>query len=172
EPGVFYTTGALGTVVGPKAGDMIISIALFFFAFTTIMAYYYYAETNLVYLFNRWRRRIYRKHPERLEELEKADMNFGDDRGEKIVIWILRICTIGAVFIGSLVGSGVVWTIGDIGVGAMAWINIVAILLLSPKALRALKDYERQKKQGQEPVFDPKALNIKNADFWESGEVE
>ncbi|MBR0073934.1 MAG: alanine:cation symporter family protein, partial [Bacteroidales bacterium] len=41
EPGVFYTTGALGTVVGPKAGDMIISIALFFFAFTTIMAYYY-----------------------------------------------------------------------------------------------------------------------------------
>ncbi|MBQ6726189.1 MAG: alanine:cation symporter family protein [Bacteroidales bacterium] len=172
EPGVFYTTGALGTVVGPKAGDMIISIALFFFAFTTIMAYYYYAETNLVYLFNRWRRRIYRKHPERLEELEKADMNFGDDRGEKIVIWILRICTISAVFIGSLVGSGVVWTIGDIGVGAMAWINIVAILLLSPKALRALKDYERQKKHGQEPVFDPKALNIKNADFWESGEVE
>ncbi|MBP5758823.1 MAG: alanine:cation symporter family protein, partial [Bacteroidales bacterium] len=77
-----------------------------------------------------------------------------------------------AVFIGSLVGSGVVWTIGDIGVGAMAWINIVAILLLSPKALRALKDYERQKKNGQEPVFDPKALNIKNADFWESGEVE
>ena len=172
EPGVFYTTGALGTVVGPKAGDMIISIALFFFAFTTIMAYYYYAETNLVYLFNRWRRRIYRKHPERLEELEKADMNFGDDRGEKIVIWILRICTVSAVFIGSLVGSGVVWTIGDIGVGAMAWINIVAILLLSPKALRALKDYERQKKQGSEPHFDPKALNIKNADFWENGEVE
>ena len=38
EPGVFYTTGALGTVVGQRTGDMIISIALFFFAFTTIMA--------------------------------------------------------------------------------------------------------------------------------------
>ena len=34
------------------------------------------------------------------------------------------------------------------------------------------EDYERQKKHGQEPVFDPKALNIKNADFWENGEVE
>ncbi|MBP5542118.1 MAG: alanine:cation symporter family protein [Bacteroidales bacterium] len=167
EPGVFYTTGALGTVIGPRAGDMVISIALFFFAFTTIMAYYYYAETNLVYLFNRWRRRVYKKHPERLAELEEADMHFGDDRGEKVVIWVLRIGTISAVFVGSLAGSGIVWTVGDIGVGAMAWINIIAILLLSPKALRSLKDYERQKKQGQEPKFDPKELNIEGADFWE-----
>ena len=168
EPGVFYTTGAIGSVVGQRVGDIIISIALFFFAFTTIMAYYYYAETNLVYLFNRWRRRIYKKHPERFDELEKADMNFGDDHGEKVVIWILRIGTISAVFIGSLVGSGIVWTIGDIGVGAMAWINIVAILLLSPKALRALKDYEQQKKYGAEPQFNPNALGINHADFWEN----
>lgn len=167
EPGVFYTTSALGTVVGTRAGDIVISIALFFFAFTTIMAYYYYAETNLVYLFNRWRRRIYKKHPERLDELEKEDMVFGDDRGEKIVVWTLRICCIAAVFIGSTAGSGIAWTVGDIGVGVMAWINIVAILLLSPKALRALKDYERQKKQGQEPTFDPKALKIEQAEFWE-----
>ena len=167
EPGVFYTTGALGTVIGPRAGDMVISIALFFFAFTTIMAYYYYAETNLVYLFNRWRRRIYKKHPERLDELERADEHFGDDRGEKIVVWLLRTGTITAVFCGSLVGSGIVWTIGDIGVGAMAWINIVAILLLSPKALRSLKDYESQRRKGEEPQFDPDSLNIPHADFWQ-----
>ena len=136
------------------------------------MAYYYYAETNLVYLFNRWRRCQYRRHPERLEALEKADMVFGDDRSEKIVVWILRICTVTAVFAGSLSGSGVAWTIGDIGVGAMAWINVIAILLLSPKALRALKDYERQKKHGVEPQFDPKALGIKQAEFWESGEAD
>ena len=166
EPGVFYTTSAIGTVVGPRAGDLIISVALFFFAFTTIMAYYYYAETNLVYLFNRWRRRIYKKHPERLDDLERADMHFGDDRGEKIVIWILRTGTITAVFCGSLVGSGIVWTLGDIGVGAMAWINIVAILLLSPQALRSLKDYERQKKQGVEPTFNPKELGINNSEYW------
>ena len=166
EPGVFYTTGALGSLIGNNAGDMVISIALFFFAFTTIMAYYYYAETNLVYLFNRWRRRIYKKHPERLDDLERADMHFGDDRGEKIVIWILRIGTITAVFCGSLVGSGMVWTLGDIGVGAMAWINIVAILLLSPQALRSLKDYERQKKQGVEPTFNPKELGINNSEYW------
>ncbi len=166
EPGVFYTTGALGTVVGQRTGDMIISIALFFFAFTTIMAYYYYAETNLVYIFNRWRRRIFKKHPEKLDELEQADMYFGDDRGEKIVIWILRIGTISAVFLGSLVGSGLVWTVGDIGVGAMAWINIIAILLLSRKAFKSLRSYERQKKEGKDPVFDPKEIGIEGAEFW------
>ena len=166
EPGIFYTTTAIGTVVGPRTGDMVIAVALFFFAFTTIMAYYYYAETNLVYLFNRWRRRIYRKHPERLDELERADLHFGDDRREKVVIWILRLCTISAVLLGSILGSGTVWTLGDIGVGAMAWINIIAILLLSPQALRSLRDYERQKKQGLEPKFDPEALNIKHCEYW------
>ncbi len=166
EPGVFYTTGALGTVIGPRAGHTVISIALFFFAFTTVMAYYYYAETNLVYLFNRWRRRVYKKHPERLDELEEADLKFGDDRGERVVIWLLRISTVAAVFISSLQTSGFVWTLGDIGVGVMAWINVVAILLLSPKALRSLKDYERQKKQGVEPKFDPKALDIEGVEYW------
>ena len=170
EPGVFYTTRAIGSVVGAKTGDMVISIALFFFAFTTIMAYYYYAETNLVYLFNRWRRRVYKNHPEKLDELERADAVFGDDRGEKIVIWILRICSILAVFVASLQSSGFVWMLGDIGVGVMAWINVVSILLLSPKALRSLKDYERQKKQGAEPYFDPNKLGIKGADFWSSQE--
>ena len=58
-------------------------------------------------------------------------------------------------------------TLGDIGVGAMAWINIIAILLLSPKALRSLRDYERQQRLGVEPVFDPKALEMEGADFWE-----
>mgnify|MGYP002860782949 CR=1 FL=1 len=168
EPGVFYTISAIGSIIGHRAAGDIVSIALFFFAFTTIMAYYYYAETNLVYLFNRWRRRQYRKHPEQLDQLERADERFGDDRSEKIVVWVMRVATVSSVLIGSLMGSGLVWTLGDIGVGTMAWINVVAILLLSPKALRALKDYERAKKRGEEPVFDPVKLKIEHADFWEN----
>ena len=79
---------------------------------------------------------------------------------------MLRIGTIGAVFCGSLAGSGIVWTVGDIGVGAMAWINIITIVILSPKALRSLRDYERQQKEGKEPHFDPTKLHIDGADFW------
>ena len=139
---MFYTSSALGTVVGPKAGDIIVSVALFFFVFTTIMAYYYYAETNIVYLFSRWRRR--RNRPEFSEDDSAAS-----DKGERLIIWLLRCVTVLTVFAGSLSGSGSVWTLGDIGVGLMAWINILAILLLSSQALRALNDYERQKSEGR-----------------------
>ena len=142
EPDVSYTTAAISTLIGPKAGGFIVSIALFFFAFTTIMAYYYYAETNLVYL-------------------------FGKGKKERLFIWILRILLIGAVFYGSLNKASLMWSLGDIGVGTMAWINIIAILLLSRMAFRALRSYEKQKKENKEPVFDPEELNIKNADFWQ-----
>ena len=143
EPGVTYTSSALGTLMGAKWGGIIISIALFFFAFTTIMAYYYYAETNLVYL-------------------------FGKGKKEQILIWVLRICLVIAVFFGSLKEAKTIWDLGDIGVGMMAWINIIAILLLSPIAFRALRSYEKQKSEGKEPVFDPKELGVKKADFWEN----
>ncbi|MBO4489701.1 MAG: alanine:cation symporter family protein [Bacteroidales bacterium] len=175
EPGVFYTIGAISTLIGQRAGANLVSIALFFFAFTTIMAYYYYAETNLVYLFSRFRRwQLSRKKAKGLDmeaaqkAADEADRVFGDDRSEKVVVWILRLCTITSVFVGSLTTSGVTWTLGDIGVGTMAWINLIAILLLSPKALRALRDYEQAKKQGEEPQFDPKKLDIQGAEFWES----
>lgn len=176
EPGVFYTISAISKIIGKRAAGDIVSIALFFFAFTTIMAYYYYAETNLIYLFSRFRRWQLRRMREKglnqaaieqeKTELERADRVFGDDRSEKIVVWTLRIFTVAMVFIGSLTTSGVTWTLGDIGVGAMAWINIIAILLLSPKALRALRNYEKEKKKGVEPKFDPSELEIENADFW------
>jgi AGCS family alanine or glycine:cation symporter len=41
------------------------------------------------------------------------------------------------------------------------------ILILQKPALLALKDYEKQKKAGKDPVFDPVVLGIKDADFWE-----
>lgn len=177
EPGVFYTISAIGTIIGHRAAGDIVSIALFFFAFTTIMAYYYYAETNLVYLFSRFRRWQLRRMREKGRDqetldktaaaMERADLAFGDDRSEKIAIWILRTCTIFTVFVGSLTTSGVTWTLGDIGVGAMAWMNLIAILLLSPKALKALRDYEQAKNKGEEPHFDPKKLDIEGAEFWE-----
>ena len=140
-PDVSYTSSALGTFLGVKWGGIIVSVALFFFAFTTIMAYYYYAETNLVYL-------------------------FGKGKKEHILIWVLRIGVVGMVFFGSLYEAKAMWDLGDIGVGAMAWVNIIAILLLSPKAFKALKSYERQKKEGKEPKFDPDEIGAKGADFW------
>jgi AGCS family alanine or glycine:cation symporter len=48
----------------------------------------------------------------------------------------------------------------------MAWLNIIAIVLLHKKAFVSLKDYETQNAQGLDPQFDPVRLGIKNADYW------
>ena len=43
---------------------------------------------------------------------------------------------------GAVKEANTVWTLGDIGVGLMAWVNVVAIIILAPKAFAALKEYE------------------------------
>ncbi len=139
-----FTQLALESVMG-GFGKIFVAIALFFFAFTTLLAYYYIAETNVAYI-----RRTFRFPYE---------------------ITLLKLVLMGSVFYGTIRNADLAWAMGDIGVGLMAWLNIVGILILffmgSP-ALRALKDYERQRNAGvTEYTFDPKALGIRNADFWE-----
>src|SRR5690606_11943721 len=126
----------------PTIGNQFVAIALFFFAFTTIMAYYYFAETNVAYIF-------------------KGKKN-------QLVIWVLRIVFLFSVYYGTIKTAKQAWDLGDIGVGLMAWVNIIAILLLSKIGMKVWKDYVAQRKQGvEDPTFDPKKLGIKNADFWE-----
>ncbi len=139
-----FTQLALESVMG-GFGKVFVAIALFFFAFTTLLAYYYIAETNVAYI-----RRTFRFPYE---------------------ITLLKLVLMGSVFYGTIRNADLAWAMGDIGVGLMAWLNIIGILILflmgSP-ALRALKDYEKQRKEGVEKyTFDPKKLGIKNADFWE-----
>ena len=80
-----------------------------------------------------------------------------------------------AVAYGSVRSASLAWGLGDIGVGLMAWLNLIAILILQKPAFQALRDYERQKKAGLDPVFEPEALGIRNATFWQrrvdTGEV-
>jgi AGCS family alanine or glycine:cation symporter len=139
-----FTQMALSSVMGPS-GEIFVAIALFFFAFTTLLAYYYIAETNLAYI----RRTIH---------IPGA-------------LTVLKLVLMASVFYGTIRSADLAWALGDIGVGLMAWLNIIGILILffmgSP-AIKALRDYEKQKKAGVEKyTFDPKALGIKNADFWE-----
>ncbi|MFE8700471.1 alanine/glycine:cation symporter family protein [Cytobacillus sp. FJAT-54145] len=140
EPGPGYTQSAVESVM-PGFGAPFVAIALLFFAFTTIMAYYYMAETNLAYI-NQKTKRVWTEY-------------------------VLKFVLLGMVLYGSVKTAGLAWTLGDIGVGSMAWLNIIAILLLTKPALKILKDYEAQKKEGKDPVFDPVKVGITNADFWE-----
>ncbi|MFC0560369.1 alanine/glycine:cation symporter family protein [Halalkalibacter alkalisediminis] len=138
--GAGYTQAAIESVL-PGFGAAFVAVALFFFAFTTIMAYYYMAETNIAYLIR--------------GKMNKAGM------------FTLKVVLLFAVFFGAIREAELAWALGDVGLGLMVWLNLIAILILAKPALRTLKDFEEQKKQGLDPVFDPKKLGIKNADFWE-----
>ena len=138
-----FTQLAVESMV-PGVGKPFVAVALFFFAFTTVLAYYYIAETNVAYL-----RRFFRIPGEML---------------------FLKVAMMVSVFYGAIRTASLAWGLGDIGVGLMAWFNIIAILILffmGNAAIKALKDYEAQRKAGVEKyTFDPEALGIKNADFW------
>lgn len=125
----------------PSIGSGFVAISLLFFAFTTLMAYYYIAETNLSYL--------------------------NKKEGKKYLLWGLRFLILGATFYGSIKTAEMAWAFGDIGVGLMAWLNVIAIILLRKPALKCFKDYQEQRKAGKNPVFSAKKLGIKNADEWD-----
>jgi AGCS family alanine or glycine:cation symporter len=61
------------------------------------------------------------------------------------------------------------WDMADIGVGLMAWLNLIALFFLQKTALKTFFDFEKQLKSGIEnPVFNPDKLGIKNTDEWNS----
>ncbi|WP_422115791.1 alanine/glycine:cation symporter family protein [Brachybacterium sp. UNK5269] len=146
EPGPGFVQAGFDTLApGIGLGSSFVAIALAFFAFTTIVAYYYMAEVNLVYL---------------TRKVKNATVR-------RALVRVLQALILFSVAYGAVNNAGSAWGLGDIGVGSMAWLNIIGILVLQVPALKALKDYREQKKQGIDPQFDPRKLGIKNAEFWE-----
>lgn len=113
-----YTQSAVDTVFA-GFGSQFVSIAMVFFTFTTIIAYYFYAESSILYLFH-----------------NRTDLR------EKTSVRVLQTVLVAAVLFGAVREADLVWMLGDIGVGLMAWVTVITILLLCPKALDALKDFE------------------------------
>ncbi|MED4692040.1 alanine:cation symporter family protein, partial [Peribacillus frigoritolerans] len=129
--------------VFPQFGAGFLAVSLFFFCFTTLLSYYYKAETNLAFL----------------TQSQKTKSRWPNH--------VLKVVLLITSFYGSVNTAAVVWAMGDLGMGAMAWVNLSVIFLLIKPALRVLKDYEMQKKVGKDPVFNPAELGIKDAEFWE-----
>lgn len=144
--GATLTQDALSSEVGPIGGSFI-ALALLFFAFTSVIANYYYAETNIFFL---WHTRTsifcYR------------------------VLYILFIL-FGAwvAYSGKSENFALLWNTADMSMGFMASANLFAILLLSGVAFKVLSDYEEQRARGVvEPVFDARKYDIEGVeqDVW------
>ena len=119
---VNYTQSAVDSVFA-GFGSQFVSIAMVFFAFSTIMAYYFYAETGIIYLFNG-----------------------RGSKGERITVRAFQVLMLVAVVFGAVREADVVWQLGDIGVGLMAWVTVVSLLILCPQAIRELKDFEQHRR--------------------------
>ena len=123
--GIELTQAALSSQVGDWGG-IFVAVAIFFFAFTSIIANYSYAETNLIFL----------------------------EHNHKAGLGIFRIIVLGMVMFGAMASLPVVWALADVSMGLMAIVNLVAILLLSSIVIKLAKDYNRQLDEGKLPTFD------------------
>lgn len=124
--GISLTQAAVSSQLAPGTsfGASFVSIAIFFFAFTSIVANYYYGETNIRFLTSR-----------------------------RSAVYAYRVLVGTMVLCGGLMSLGLVWSLADITMSLMAICNLVAILVLGRYALVCLKDYRQQRRDGMNPVY-------------------
>jgi AGCS family alanine or glycine:cation symporter len=123
--GIALTQSALQSEIG-SIGPVFIAVAIFLFAFSTIIGNYYYGEANIRFITPNTK-----------------------------VMTIYRICSAGVMVIfGSLASFELVWNIVDFFMAFLTACNLIAIVLLGRFVFRLLEDYRKQKKQGiKEPTF-------------------
>ena len=123
--GIQLTQGALQSEVG-SAGPVFIAVAIFLFAYSSIIGNYYYGEANVRYL-----------------------------SGKPWVLTVFRLMSGGAmVMFGALASLDTVWNIVDVCMALLTACNLVAIVTLGKQAFRLLDDYRRQRREGiRNPEF-------------------
>lgn len=99
---------------------------MLFFAFTSIVANYFYAENCLVFL----------------------------ERNHSAGLLVFRLLVLAMVMFGALASLPFVWSLADVSMGLMAITNLIAIVLLSKTAVKLSRDYRQQLSAGKVPQFD------------------
>lgn len=134
--GIPFVQAALDSQFG-QIGIIFITVSIVLFAFTSLIGNFYYVELNIKYISE-----------------------------NKTFMVIMKILAILMIFIGANINLTLAWNLADVTMGFMATINIIALFLLGNKAIKVLKDYEKQRKAGKEPVFKAEDVGITNTDCW------
>ena len=136
--GIELTQTALNSLIG-NFGSIFLAICIFLFAFTSIIGNYYYGEANMKFL-----------------SIKKSTLN------------LYRAFVVVMVMFGSIATLSLVWDLADLFMAIMAILNIIAIIKLSKYAYIALLDYDKQKKEGKDPVFNASDIEeLKGKTIWE-----
>lgn len=138
--GAPYVQAALTQTLG-KFGPVFITVAMILFAFTTLLGNLYYVDQCVAH--------ICKKVP------------------SKKVQHAYHILASVVIFVGAGLSAGLLWDIADITMGAMTLINMPVIFILSKYAVRAIDDYNKQRKNGDTPVFKVKNIDLPHdVDCW------
>jgi AGCS family alanine or glycine:cation symporter len=123
--GIALTQSALQSEVG-AVGPIFVAVAIYLFAFSSIIGNYYYGEANIRFI-----------------------------TSNTMVMTVYRIFSAGVMVIfGAMASFELVWNIVDFFMAFLTACNLTAIILLGRYVFRLLDDYRKQKKQGiKEPVF-------------------
>ena len=122
-------------------GPIFIAVAVSLFAFTTLLGNYYYTEGCL--------RFIMKREP------------------GKTFMTVFRLVATALVFLGAVISAGLAWDTADLLQALMVIINVPVILILAKPAVRALKDYEAQRRAGKDPVYRAAENGVDGAECWE-----
>ena len=123
ESGIRLTQLSLESEIG-AAGSAFVSVAVFFFAFTSIVSNYYYGETNLRFI-----------------------------KDSDTAVNVYKFAVSAMVFTGAVTSLDLAWGLADIFMGLMTLVNLTALAFLWKYAVILLKDYEQQKRLGRNPVY-------------------
>ena len=138
--GIALTQSALKSEIG-SAGTIFIAIAIFLFAFSSIIGNYYYGEANIRFL---------------------------TDKPWAITVFRIFSGTVMVLF-GAVASLELVWNLGDVCMALLTACNLVAIAILGRYSFRLLKDYRSQKRAGiKDPVFHASTIPevIPDLDTW------
>lgn len=139
--GAAYVQQSMGMALG-NFGPIFIAAAMSLFAFTTLIGNYYYCEGCLKFIFKR--------------------------SPSKTFMLIFRLAATALVFVGAILSAGLVWDTADMLQAFMVIINVPVILILGKTAFAALKDYKRQRAEGENPVFKASSIGLEGkTDCWD-----
>ncbi len=139
--GAPYIQAALKETLG-AFGPIFITVAMILFAFTTLLGNLFYVDKCLSYL-------------------------LGHVPG-KTFMRVYHIIASLVVLLGAGLSADLLWNISDVLMGGMTLINMPVIFILGKYAIRALKDYEKQRKEGVKPVFLAKNIELPHqVDYWQ-----
>ena len=135
--GIILTSHAMEHHLG-SFGSWFLLAAIFLFAYSTIIANYFYGETNVRYICDKpW------------------------------AVFIFRLISGVVVLLGGYMTLQQTWSIVDLAMAFMTILNLIAVVMLSKYSFRLLQDYQKQRKEGKEPVFHKDLFPNADLEAWE-----